>query len=70
MMREVRQVSGQTSETGNHPTMVEAPLQETVRAALADLTEVPSFEEAPDLYVDWDDSNPFVVKVGKGECAA
>lgn len=63
MMREVRQVSGQTAT-------VETPLQETIRAALADLTEVPSFEEAPDLYVDWDDSNPFVVKVGKGECAA
>lgn len=41
-----------------------------VRLALADLAELPPYEEAPDLYRDWGEDRDFNVKVGKGECAA
>ncbi len=41
-----------------------------IRLALADLAELPPYEEAPDLYRDWGEDGDFNVKVGKGECAA
>ncbi len=40
-----------------------------VRAALADLEELPSYEVAPDDYNDWGHEGEFRVKIGKGECA-
>ncbi|MDH4144117.1 MAG: nitrite/sulfite reductase [Acidimicrobiia bacterium] len=36
---------------------------------LADLERFPDPAEAPDLYVDWDESVPFAVALGESECA-
>ncbi|MCU1427334.1 MAG: sulfite reductase, beta subunit (hemoprotein) [Actinomycetia bacterium] len=37
---------------------------------LADLDHFPTPEEAPDYYVDFDETGPYVAEVGDGECAA
>ncbi|MCC7077685.1 MAG: nitrite/sulfite reductase [Acidimicrobiia bacterium] len=36
---------------------------------LAGFDEIPSFEDDPDAYVDWDETTPFAVNLGQGECA-
>ena len=37
--------------------------------SLKDLDNFPSPLEAPDMYVDWDETNPFMVELGASECA-
>lgn len=41
-----------------------------VQEALKDICDVPPMEEAPDLFVDWGDTEKFRVKTARGECAA
>ena len=36
---------------------------------LEDLDEFPTPEEAPDFYVDFDETGPYVAEVGDSECA-
>lgn len=45
-------------------------LVQAVQNALGDLLEIPPYEAAPDLYLDYGDTEEFKVKLGKGECAA
>src|SRR5713101_2888881 len=40
-----------------------------VGKTLSDLDEFPSPEEAPDYYVDFDETGPYVAEVGESECA-
>jgi sulfite reductase beta subunit-like hemoprotein len=40
-----------------------------VAEGLADLDSFPSFEEAPDFYVDYDETGPYTAEVGESECA-
>jgi sulfite reductase (ferredoxin) len=40
-----------------------------VGATLKDLDSFPTPEEAPDLYVDFDETGPYVAEVGASECA-
>ena len=40
-----------------------------VAAGLADLDTFPTPDEAPDFYVDYDETGPYVADVGIGECA-
>jgi sulfite reductase beta subunit-like hemoprotein len=40
-----------------------------VGATLKDLDVFPTPEEAPDLYVDFDETGPYVAEVGESECA-
>lgn len=44
-------------------------LVQAVQEALSDLTQLPSYEEAPELYSDWGEEGEFKVEVGRGECA-
>jgi sulfite reductase beta subunit-like hemoprotein len=37
---------------------------------LRDLDHFPTPDEAPDFYVDYDETGPYVAEVGEGECAA
>ncbi|MDG6994686.1 MAG: hypothetical protein JRN52_02080 [Nitrososphaerota archaeon] len=41
-----------------------------VQEALEDICNIPPMEEAPDLFVDWGDTEKFRVKTARGECAA
>jgi hypothetical protein len=41
----------------------------TVGADLKELDNWPTPEEAPDFYVDYDETGPYVAEVGAGECA-
>ncbi|QXC62689.1 nitrite/sulfite reductase [Aquihabitans sp. G128] len=41
----------------------------TLGAELKDLDEFPTFEEAPDFYVDYAETGPYVAEVGESECA-
>ena len=41
----------------------------TLAAELADLDEFPSPDEAPDFYVDYDETGPYVAETGESECA-
>ncbi len=41
----------------------------TVGKTLTDLDEFPSPEEAPDYYIDFDETGPYVAEVGDSECA-
>ena len=36
---------------------------------LKDLDEFPTPDEAPDFYVDFDETGPYVAEIGDGECA-
>jgi len=40
-----------------------------VGAELKDLDVWPTPTEAPDFYVDYDETGPYVAEVGAGECA-
>ena len=40
-----------------------------VGATLVDLDEFPTPEEAPDYYIDFDETGPYVAEVGDSECA-
>ena len=40
-----------------------------VGKTLADLDEFPTPEEAPDYYIDFDETGPYVAEVGDSECA-
>ncbi|MDQ1455783.1 MAG: hypothetical protein QOH28_1403 [Actinomycetota bacterium] len=42
----------------------------TVGGTLADLDQFPSPDVAPEFYVDYDETGPYVAEVGDGECAA
>lgn len=44
-------------------------LAQTMQTLLADLIQIPSYEQAPELYSDWGEEGAFKVQVGKGECA-
>ena len=41
----------------------------SVADELKDLDHFPAPDEAPDLYVDWDEAAPFAVELGASECA-
>jgi sulfite reductase beta subunit-like hemoprotein len=41
----------------------------SVGAGLKDLDDFPTPDEAPDLYVDFDETGPYVAEVGASECA-
>ena len=41
----------------------------TIAEDLKDLDAFPPPEEAPDLYVDYDETGPYVVATGESECA-
>jgi len=36
---------------------------------LRDLDAFPDPEQAPDFYVDFDETGPYTAEVGRGECA-
>lgn len=41
-----------------------------IKALVVDLTEVPTYEEAPEMYVDWGDAREYTIgDIGIGECA-
>jgi hypothetical protein len=40
-----------------------------VAEGLRDLDEIPTPDEAPDFYVDFDETSPFAVTVTESECA-
>ena len=41
-----------------------------IKGLIKDLTEVPAYEEAPELYVDWGDAREYTIgDIGIGECA-
>ncbi|MSX21949.1 MAG: nitrite/sulfite reductase, partial [Actinobacteria bacterium] len=40
-----------------------------VGTALKDLDQVPSYEEDPSFYVDFDETTPYVAEVAESECA-
>jgi len=40
-----------------------------VGRTLVDLDEFPTPEEAPDMYVDFDETGPYEAMVGDSECA-
>jgi len=40
-----------------------------VGAGLKDLDQVPTFEENPDFYVDYDETAPYIAEVAESECA-
>lgn len=40
-----------------------------VAAGLKDLDVFPTPEEAPDFYVDYGETGPFVAEIGDSECA-
>ena len=40
-----------------------------VGATLKDLDEFPTPEAAPDYYIDFDETGPYVAEVGDSECA-
>ncbi len=40
-----------------------------VGTTLVDLDEFPTPEEAPDYYIDFDETGPYVAEVGDSECA-
>jgi sulfite reductase beta subunit-like hemoprotein len=42
---------------------------EAMATYLADLDHFPHPDEAPDFYVDYDETGPYVAEVGAGECA-
>lgn len=44
-------------------------LAQTMRKVLGDLTQLPPYEQAPELYTDWGEEGEFKVQVGRGECA-
>jgi len=44
-------------------------LAQTMREVLADLAQLPPYEQAPELYTDWGEEGEFKVQVGRGECA-
>ncbi len=44
-------------------------LAQTMREVLADLVQLPPYEQAPELYTDWGEEGEFKVQVGRGECA-
>jgi hypothetical protein len=41
----------------------------TVGKGLDDLEEFPTPEAAPDFYIDFDETGPYVAEIGDGECA-
>jgi hypothetical protein len=43
---------------------------QAVGASVKDLDNFPTPEVAPDFYVDYDETGPYVAEVGDGECAA
>lgn len=44
-------------------------LAQTMRKVLDGLTQLPPYEQAPELYTDWGEEGEFKVQVGRGECA-
>ena len=40
-----------------------------VGTTLKDLDEFPTPEEAPDYYIDFDETGPYVAEIGDSECA-
>ena len=44
-------------------------LAQAMQEVLADLVQLPPYEEAPELYNDWGEEGEFKVQVGRGECA-
>ena len=44
-------------------------LVKALGAELKDLDEFPTFDEAPEFYVDYGEQGPFVAAVGESECA-
>jgi hypothetical protein len=40
-----------------------------VGKTLSDLDDFPSPEDAPEFYVDFDETGPFEVEIGQSECA-
>ena len=40
-----------------------------IAAELKELDQFPSPEEAPEYYVDYDETGPYEAEVGAGECA-
>jgi hypothetical protein len=40
-----------------------------VGEGLGDLDEFPDPDEAPDFYVDFDETGPYVKEIGESECA-
>ena len=40
-----------------------------IAAELKDLDEFPTPDEAPEYYVDYDETGPYEAEVGDGECA-
>ena len=41
----------------------------SVGKTLVDLDEFPTPEEAPDYYIDFDETGPYVAEIGDSECA-
>jgi len=40
-----------------------------VAVDLKDLDEFPTPDEAPEFYVDYDETGPYVAEIGESECA-
>jgi sulfite reductase beta subunit-like hemoprotein len=70
VVRVVEQFAGERDAGETFSSWLErAGGAEAVGRTLTDLDEFPSPEEAPDYYVDFDETGPYVAEVGDSECA-
>jgi len=70
VVRVVEQFAGERDAGETFSSWLErAGGADAVGKTLADLDDFPSPEEAPDFYVDFDETGPYVAEVGDSECA-
>ncbi len=70
VVRVVEQFAGERDAGETFSSWLErAGGAEAVGRTLTDLDEFPTPEEAPDYYVDFDETGPYVAEVGDSECA-
>jgi len=70
VVRVVEQFAGERDAGETFSSWLErAGGAEAVGKTLADLDQFPTPEEAPDYYVDFDETGPYVAEVGASECA-
>ena len=70
VVRVVEQFAGERDAGETFSSWLErAGGAETVGKTLADLDHFPTPDEAPDYYVDFDETGPYVAEVGDSECA-
>ena len=70
-MRVVEQFAGERDAGETFSRLARPRPAAPARSArtLKDLDEFPTPDEAPDFYVDFDETGPYVAEVGDSECA-